>query len=89
MTAEKMFIERQIIEAVKRLLDGRVNEIFGDWEILLPVIEFGSFGGMYAVAPLVSLTSCERSEKERLIKIDAYTVSITFTLQEHVDGELK
>jgi len=88
MTTEKGFIEQQIIEALKRLLDGRVNEIFSDWKILLPVIEFGSFGGMYAVAPLVSLTSCERSEKERLIKIDAYTVSITFTLQEHEDSEL-
>jgi len=84
----KDFIEQRIIEVVKRLLDGRVNEILGNWEILVPVIEFGSFGSKYAVAPVVSLSGCERTEKERIIRQDAYSVSVTFTLQEHEDGEL-
>jgi hypothetical protein len=83
-----VFIEQQIIEAVKRLLDKRVNEIFSNWEIVVPVIEFGNIGGMYAVAPVVLLSGCERTEKERLIRLDAYSVSISFTLQEHEDGEL-
>jgi len=88
MTAEKVFIERQIIEAVKRLLDGRMNEIFSDWELLIPVVEFSNFQNKFLVSPVISLSGCERTEKERLIKIDAYTVPITFTLQEHEDGEL-
>jgi hypothetical protein len=83
-----VFIEQQIIEAVKRLLDKRVNEIFSNWEIVVPVIECGNIGGMYAVTPVVSLSGCERTEKERLIRLDAYSVSIAFTLQEHEDGEL-
>jgi hypothetical protein len=88
MTAKNDFIEQRIIEAVRNLLTGRMNEIFRDWELLIPVIEFGNIGAMYAVAPVVSLSSCERSEKERLIRQDAYSLSITFTLHEHEDGEL-
>ena len=88
MSEKKGFIEQQIIEAVKRLLDGRVNEIFNDWELLIPVVEFSKFQNKFVVSPVVSLSTCERTEKERLIKIDVYSVSITFTLQEHEDGEL-
>jgi hypothetical protein len=84
----KGFIEQQISEAVKRLLDGRVNEIFSDWELLIPVVEFSKFQNKFILSPVVSLSWCERTEKERLIKIDAYTVSLNFTLQEHEDGEL-
>ena len=82
------FIEQQIINAVRELLTGRVNEIFRDWELLVPVIEFGNMGNIYAVAPVVSLSGCERTEKERIIRLDAYSLSIVFTLQEHEDGEL-
>jgi hypothetical protein len=89
----KDFIEQQITEAVRKMLAGRVNEIFREWEFLLPVIEFGvisssaAYGGL-AVSPTVSLASCERTEKERIIKQDTYSLSISFTLQEHEDGEL-
>jgi hypothetical protein len=88
MTTEKGFIEQQIIEAVKRLFDGRVNEIFSDWELLIPVVEFSKFENKFVISPVVSLSTCERTEKERLIRLDAYAVSVSFTLQEHDDGEL-
>ena len=84
----KGFIEQQIIEAVRKLLDVRVNEILGNCEIVVPIIEFGNTGGMYAVAPVIALSGCERTEKERIIRQDAYSLIITFTLQEHEDGEL-
>ena len=84
----KDFIETKILNAVRELLERRVNEIFSDWELLIPVVEFSKFQNKFVVSPVVSLSGCERTEKERLIKIDAYTVSITFTLQEHEDGEL-
>ena len=83
-----LFIEEAITGAVKRLLDVRVNEILGNWEMVVPIIEFGNMGGMYAVAPVISLTGCERTEKERIIRLDAYSLNIAFTLQEHQDGEL-
>ena len=84
----KGFIESEIIKAVKRLLHGRVNEILGNWEIVVPIIEFGEISGMYAVSPVITLSSCERTEKERIIRLDAYCLNIAFTLQEHHDGEL-
>jgi len=84
----KDFIETRILNAVRKLLDRRVNEIFSDWELLIPVVEFSNFQNKFVVSPVVSLSTCERTEKERLIKNDAYTVSLNFTLQEHEDGEL-
>ena len=66
------FIEQRIIEAVRGLLSGRVNEIFSNWEFVAPVIEFSNIGNLYAVAPVVSLSGCERTEKERIIRQDAY-----------------
>jgi hypothetical protein len=83
----KEFIEQRIIGAIKKLLDGRVNEIFQNWEFVVPIIEFGAVG-KFAVSPVISLSSCERTEKERIIRQDSYSLTITFTLQEHEDGEL-
>jgi hypothetical protein len=83
----KDFIEQRIISAIKKILDGRVNEIFQNWEFLIPIIEFGTVG-KFAVSPVVSLSSCERTEKERIIRQDAYSLNIAFTLHEHEDGEL-
>jgi len=83
-----LFIEQSIIEAIKKLLDGRVNEILNNWEFLIPIIEFGKIGSGYTVAPVITLSTCERTEKERIIRQDAYSLSITIALQEHEDGEL-
>jgi len=83
-----LFIEQAIVEAVMRLLDGRVNEVLGNWEFLIPVVEFGKLSSGYTMAPVVSIAGCERTEKERIICQDVYSVSVIFTLQEHEDGEL-
>jgi hypothetical protein len=39
------------------------------------------------VVPAISLTTCERSEKERIVRLDAYTLAITFTVPEWPGGE--
>jgi hypothetical protein len=39
------------------------------------------------VIPVITLSTCERSEKERIIRLDAYTLTIAFTVPEHPDGE--
>ena len=84
----KDFIEQQIIEAVRNLLSGRVNEILSDWEFLIPVIEFSNFTNRHTVVPAVSLVSCERTEKERIIRLDSYSLTISFTLPETQETEL-
>jgi hypothetical protein len=84
----KDFIEIKIISAVRKLLTERVNEIFQQWEFVVPIIEFGNIGSGYAMSPVISLTSCERTEKERIIRLDAYSMSISLSLREHEDGEL-
>jgi hypothetical protein len=88
MTEDNIFIEQRIIEAVRKLLSGRVNEILGKWEFLIPVVEFSSFANRHTVVPAVSLVSCERTEKERIIRLDSYSLSISFTLPETQETEL-
>ena len=82
------FVEQQIIEAVRKLLTGRVNGILNETQFVIPVIEFVGNGGEYAVAPLLNLSTCERTEKERIIRLDSYSLTITFTLTESPDSEL-
>jgi len=83
----KVFVEQQIIDAVRKLLTMRVNEILRDEEFDVPVIEFGNYGCGYAVSPAISLALCERSEKERIIQLAVYSVSINFELPESIESE--
>ncbi len=80
----KEFIEQRIIKAVRGLLTGRVNEILHDDELDVPIIEFG-----YGVSPVVALGLCEQTEKERIIRLDAYSLTITFELPEKIDSEIQ
>jgi len=84
----KDFIEQQIIGAVRKLLTGKVNEMLGDNEYHIPLIEFSDYKGGSAVSPVISFSSCEQSEKERIIRLDAYSLTITFSLVDTPDSEL-
>jgi hypothetical protein len=84
----KDFIEQQIIDAVRKVLIGRVNEFLGEMQFVIPLVEFGSYVGGTVVSPVISLTSCERTEKERIIFLDAYSLTITFNVSETADSEL-
>jgi hypothetical protein len=66
-----LFVEEAIIGAVKRLLSGRVNELLGEMEYPIPPVEFGNYRGGSVIVPVISLSTCERSEKERVIWLDA------------------
>jgi hypothetical protein len=81
------FFELRIIRAIKALLTGRVNEILREDSLDVPIIEFSDYGCGYGAVPVVALSSCEKSEKERIIRLDAYTVSITFALPESFESE--
>jgi len=84
----KDFIEQQIIEAVRKLLSGQVNDLLGNSQYSIPVIEFGGNGSGNTVAPVISLSSCERTEKERIVRQDTYLMTITFSFQEQPESEL-
>jgi len=84
----KDFIESRIIAAVQELLTGRVNGILSGFEYSIPVIEFGGWQGASSVVPVISLTACERSEKERIILLEAYSLTIAFSLPEMPESEL-
>ncbi|GHU15769.1 hypothetical protein FACS1894163_03740 [Spirochaetia bacterium] len=82
-----LFVEEAIIGAIKRLLSGRVNEILGEAEFATPPIEFGGYEGGSVVVPVISLSTFERNEKERIIRLDAYGLTITFSLPDSPDSE--
>jgi hypothetical protein len=82
------FIEQRIITAVLGLLTGRVNEVLGNWQFLIPLFEISDYQGRAAVVPVIALSGCERTEKERIIRLDAYSMTITFTLTETPESEL-
>jgi hypothetical protein len=89
----KDFIEQQIIDAVWKLLLGKVNDLLGDMDFSIPVIESGkcvagALPAKTAIVPLIALTSSERTEKERIIRLDAYSLTITFVLPETPESEL-
>jgi len=84
----KDFIETRIIEAVRKLLSGRVNEILKESPFGIPIIEFGDYCGGSAIVPVIALSSCERTEKERIIRLDAYSVTVSINFPETSDGEL-
>ena len=89
MTDRKnLFIEEKILNSVKKLLSGPVNELLEETECHIPPIEFGrSLAGGFAITPVLQLSTCERSEKERIVRLDAYTLTITFTVPEWPGGE--
>jgi hypothetical protein len=90
---EGLYIEEKLLNSVTTLLSGRVNELLGERDYPVPPIEMGKpgvtglSGGVYAVTPVVRLATCERSEKERIVLLDAYSLTITFTVPEHPAGE--
>ena len=84
----KDLIEVKIIEAVRGILSERVNGILREAQFAVPVIEFGEYAGGCSVAPVISLSSCEQTEKERIIRLDSYSLSISFYVPESPESEL-
>jgi len=84
----KDFIEQQVVGAVRGLLSGQVNAILHDCEFIVPVIEFGEYCGDSVATPVIELASCEQTEKERIIRLDAYSLTIVFSLPPSPESEL-
>jgi hypothetical protein len=88
MTTNSDFIEMRIMSEVRKLLTTNANELLGSIEYVIPLIEFGNYSGNTAVVPSLSISTCEVTEKERIIKIAAYSLTITFDVPENPDCEL-
>jgi hypothetical protein len=85
MTDRKdLYIEEIILNSLKSLLAGRVNELLREAAFLIPPVEFTHKpnGGYYAVTPELNISTCERSEKDRIVLLDAYKVIVIFTVPE-------
>jgi hypothetical protein len=82
------FIEEILLNSVKKLLSGRVNQLLTETEYPIPPIEFGrSSSESHALTPALWLSTGERTEKERIIRLDAYTLTITLNMTEYPEGE--
>jgi hypothetical protein len=84
----KEFIEQKILTAVKKLHTGRINEILNNWNFLIPLFEISEYVGTTSVTPVFLLSSCEQTEKERIIQLDTYSMTITITLPDNFESEL-
>jgi hypothetical protein len=92
------FIEEEIHGRFFRLLDDQMGYLLEEMalkvpplkelEMKVPPLEVGGRPGRDAVYPDVYITECERTEKERIILTDAYSVLITFPVPESEDGDL-
>jgi len=83
----KEFVEQNILEAVKKLLTGRVNEVLENWQFMFGIFENSEFKSNTAIVPVINLSGCERTEKERIICIDAYSLTIGLSIPETADSE--
>jgi len=82
------FIEQKIITALRDILAVRINSVLCDMQFPIPPVEFGEYRGDSAVVPVISLSTCERTEKERIIRLDAYSLTVKFTLPEKPESQL-
>jgi hypothetical protein len=87
MTDKDLFIEETLLKSVKKLLSARVNELLGEMEYPISLIELGKYRGGSAVVPIIVLSTCERTEKERIIRVEAYSLTITLGIPEGPDSE--
>jgi hypothetical protein len=82
------FVEQRIINAVRELITGRINEILNNWNFVVPLFEFSDYKGNTAITPVISLLTCEQTEKERIIRLDTYSMTISISTPENSESEL-
>jgi hypothetical protein len=76
------FIEEEIDGCFARLLDEQVNDFLRELELSVPFLDIGGRPDRDAVSPDIYISECERTEKERINRIDTYSVVITFPVPE-------
>jgi hypothetical protein len=82
-----LYIEENMVWGVKNLLLGRVNEVLGEAEFFVPPVEFSRYRGRDVAVPAIGLAAGERTEKERMVRAEVYSLTIDFAVAEHPEGE--
>jgi hypothetical protein len=75
--------EEMLLEMTAALLGGAVNFYLNELDETLPQFEIDvrhKLGG-YGVVPVIDISECELSDKERVIKLQAYTLKISFSVK--------
>ena len=82
--------EKKISGAIRKLLVDDANKLLEGLSFHVPTLEFGTHSGREVIVPHVSLSACERSEKERIVFVNAYAVEIGVPVDDlrDWDGEL-
>ena len=83
----KDFVEQEIIFAVKKLLSGRANELLAGLKQQIPLIEFTEYKGGSVVSPVITFSMSEQTEKDRIIRLEVYSLTITFKFPDTKEGE--
>jgi hypothetical protein len=75
--------EEMLLEMTAELLSGGVNYYLNEIDETVPLFEIEGQRklGAYGVKPDIDVSDCELSEKERVIKLQAYTLTITFCVK--------
>jgi len=82
-------MEGAVLNAVRRLLVDDVNKLLEGLSFHVPLFEFGNHSGREVAVPGVSLSWCGRTEKERVVFVNAYAVEVTVPVEDlrEWDGE--
>jgi hypothetical protein len=75
--------EEMLLEMTAELLGGAVNFYLNELDEAVPQFEIDvrhKLGG-YGVVPDIDISECELSDKERVIKLQAYTLKISFCVK--------
>jgi len=75
--------EQILIEMTEELLSGAVNFYLGELDVAVPLFEIDCSRrlGSYGIYPDIEISECELSDKERIIKVEAYALKITVRIQ--------
>jgi hypothetical protein len=75
--------EEMLLEMTAELLSGGVNFYLNELDETVPLFEIDGQHklGAYGVKPDIDISDCELSEKERVIRLQAYTLTITFCVK--------
>jgi hypothetical protein len=72
--------EEVLIEMTEKLLGGAANDYLSEFDVAIPLFEVEGSRQLvcFGVRPEIEISECELTEKERVIKSEAYTLKITF-----------
>jgi hypothetical protein len=75
--------EETLLEMTAELLTGAVNYYLSEFDVAVPQFETDSPRrlGAFGVRPEIEIAECELSDKERIIKLEAYTLKTSFQVK--------